>query len=110
MLFRTMILRSRLSVMLAGIVFLVGMSGIQTQVSGETDESVNGKLSPQELEKLVGPIALYPDDLVGIVLPASTNTLQVVQAARFLQKRKKYSYLKPNKSWDPSVLGLLNYP
>ncbi len=110
MLFRTMILRSRLSVMLAGIVFLVGMSGIQTQVSGETDKSVNGKLSPQELEKLVGPIALYPDDLVGIVLPASTNTLQVVQATRFLQKRKKDSSLKPNKNWDPSVLGLLNYP
>ena len=110
MLFRTMILRSKLSVMLAGIVFLVGMSGIQTQVSGETDKSVNGKLSPQELEKLVGPIALYPDDLVGIVLPASTNVLQVVQATRFLQKQKKDSSLKPDKNWDPSVLGLLNYP
>jgi hypothetical protein len=96
--------------MLAGFVFLFGMSGIQTRVSGETGESKTGKLSPQELEKVVGPIALYPDDLVGIVLPASTNTLQVVQAARFLQKQKKDSSLKPDKDWDPSVLGLLNYP
>jgi len=110
MLFRTMIFKSRLSVMLAAFVFLFGMSGIQTRVSGETDESKNDNLSPQELEKLVGPIALYPDDLVGIVLPASTNTLQVVQAARFLQKHKKDSSLKPDKDWDPSVLGLLNYP
>ncbi len=110
MLFRTMIFKSRLSVMLVVFVFLFGMSVIQTQVSGETDESVKGKLSPQELEKLVGPIALYPDDLVGIVLPASTNTLQIVQAARFLQKQKKDSSLKPDKNWDPSVLGLLNYP
>jgi hypothetical protein len=96
--------------MLAVFVILFGMSGIQTQVSGETDGSKKGNLSPQELEKLVGPIALYPDDLVGIVLPASTNTLQLVQAARFMQKHKKDSSLKPNKDWDPSVLGLLNYP
>ncbi len=110
MLFRNMIFRSRLSATLAVFVFLFGMSGIQTQVSGETDESKKGNLSPQELEKLVGPIALYPDDLVGIVLPASTNVLQLVQAARFLQKQKKDSSLKPDKDWDPSVLGMLNYP
>jgi hypothetical protein len=29
-------------------------------------------LSAEELENLVGPIALYPDDLVAIILPAST--------------------------------------
>jgi hypothetical protein len=31
---------------------------------------------------------LYPDDLVAIILPASTNPLQIVQADRFLDKRK----------------------
>ena len=36
-----------------------------------------------ELHEIVGPIALYPDDLVAIVLPASTYPLQIVQAARF---------------------------
>ena len=44
--------------------------------------------SAEELDKLVGPIALYPDDLVGIILPASTNPLQLVQADRYLDKRK----------------------
>jgi hypothetical protein len=32
----------------------------------------------------VGPIALYPVDLVAIILPASTNPLQLVQADRYL--------------------------
>ena len=32
-------------------------------------------LSAEELETLVGPIALYPDDLVAIILPAATNPL-----------------------------------
>jgi hypothetical protein len=67
-------------------------------------------LSADTLAELVGPIALYPDDLVGIVLPASTYPLQVVQAARFLDERAKNSRLEPNDDWDDSVVALLNYP
>jgi hypothetical protein len=64
----------------------------------------------EDLRGLVGPIALYPDDLVAIVLPASTYPLQVVQAARFLEDRKHDSSLKPNEDWDDSIVALLNYP
>src|SRR5688500_2861762 len=64
----------------------------------------------EELRELVGPIALYPDDLVAIVLPASTYPLQIVQAARFLEESKVDSSLKPNEDWDDSVVALLNYP
>ena len=64
----------------------------------------------EELRELVGPIALYPDDLVAIVLPASTYPLQVVQAARFLEDQKANSTLKPSEDWDDSVVALLNYP
>jgi hypothetical protein len=67
-------------------------------------------LSKDELAKLVGKIALYPDDLVAVVLPASTYPLQVVEAARFIEERKKDSSLKPNEKWDDSVVALLNYP
>jgi hypothetical protein len=44
--------------------------------------------SVDELDKLVGRIALYPDDLAAIILPAATKPLQLVQAVRFLEKRK----------------------
>ncbi|MGI9222692.1 MAG: DUF3300 domain-containing protein [Woeseiaceae bacterium] len=67
-------------------------------------------LGPAELEKLVGPIALYPDDLLAIVLPATTYPLQLVQAERFLQELKNDSSLEPDESWDDSVIALLNYP
>ncbi len=66
--------------------------------------------SDAELEELVGPIALYPDELLAVVLPASTYPLQIVQGARFLEKRKADPELEPDEEWDPSVLGLLNYP
>lgn len=67
-------------------------------------------VSADELAELVGPIALYPDDLVAIVLPASTYPLQVVQAARFLEDRERDSSLQPDEEWDDSVVALLNYP
>ena len=67
-------------------------------------------LSETELQDLVGPIALYPDDLLAIVLPASTYPLQLVQAQRFLQALEDDPSLSPDEEWDDSVIALLNYP
>jgi hypothetical protein len=66
--------------------------------------------SEQDLETLVGPIALYPDDLVAIILPASTNPLQIVQADRFLDKRKTDPKAPVDEKWDEAVKSLLTYP
>ena len=68
------------------------------------------ELSAADLDELVGPIALYPDDLLAIVLPASTYPLEIVQAARFLESAKLDSSLKPDEEWDDSIVALLNYP
>ena len=67
-------------------------------------------LSTAELEELVGPIALYPDDLLAIVLPAAAYPLQIVDAARFLEALENDSSLEPDPDWDDSVVALLNYP
>jgi len=67
-------------------------------------------LTKAELQELVGPIALYPDDLLAIVLPASTYPLQLVQAQRFLDDLEQDPSLKPDEDWDDSVVALLNYP
>ena len=67
-------------------------------------------LNATELAELVGPIALYPDDLLGIVLPASAYPLQIVEAGRFLEDLEADPSLQPNSEWDDSVVALLNYP
>lgn len=66
--------------------------------------------SVAELEELVGPVALYPDDLLAIILPASAYPLQIVQAARYLEEYEQNPDLEPNDEWDDSVVALLNYP
>ena len=73
-------------------------------------EALRHRRPPEELDKLVGPIALYPDDLVAIILPASTNPLQLVQADRYLDKRKADPKLPVDDKWDDAVKSLLNYP
>jgi len=67
-------------------------------------------LSAEELEQLVARIALYPDDLVALVLPASTNPLQIVQAERYLAKRKADPKAPLDDKWDDAVKTILNYP
>ena len=66
-------------------------------------------LSAAELKELVGPIALYPDDLLAIVLPASTFPLQIVAAARFRADAANANK-EPDATWDESIVALLNYP
>ncbi|TCU78609.1 uncharacterized protein DUF3300 [Bradyrhizobium sp. R2.2-H] len=68
-------------------------------------------LKPEQLEALVAPIALYPDDLLANVLAASTYPLEVVQADRWLKERKslKSDAVKTEvdkQSWDDSVKAL----
>ena len=67
-------------------------------------------MSDVDLEVLVGPIALYPDDLLAIVLPASAYPLQLIDAARFLKELESDPTLKPDPDWDDSIVALLNYP
>lgn len=67
-------------------------------------------LTAAELQTLTARIALYPDDLVALVLSAALNPLQIVQAARFLDQAKAKPDAKPDPSWDGSVISLLNYP
>jgi hypothetical protein len=67
-------------------------------------------LGAAELQELVGPIALYPDDLLAIVLPASAYPLQIIEAGRFLEQLEEDPSLQPNEEWDDSIVALLNYP
>ncbi|HUE03771.1 MAG TPA: DUF3300 domain-containing protein [Bryobacteraceae bacterium] len=72
-------------------------------------------LSPQALDDLVAPIALYPDPLLGQVLAASTYPVEIAEAEQWVRDHPKW---KPSKlmdevkkqHWDPSVQGLVAFP
>jgi hypothetical protein len=83
--------------------------------SSEPSPSPNAKQSPQELQQLVAPIALYPDALVAQVLAASTYPTEIVEADRWLQshsglKGEQLAAEVDKQSWDPSVKAVTQFP
>ncbi|HUK15932.1 MAG TPA: DUF3300 domain-containing protein [Bryobacteraceae bacterium] len=72
-------------------------------------------LTPQQLDDLVAPIALYPDPLLAEVLAASTYPMEIAEAEQWV---RDHSSWKPSKlmdkakkeRWDPSVQGLVAFP
>jgi hypothetical protein len=73
----------------AGLLLGLGIS--QTRSFAQDDYSTpppapETQLRPAaELDQLLGPIALYPDPLIGIILPAATVPAQIVTADRYVQ-------------------------
>ena len=66
--------------------------------------------SPEELEKLLAPIALYPDALIAIILPAATAPADVVLAARHVRDNPGDTSQIEHRAWDESVKSLTHYP
>ncbi len=98
-------------VILLAALLLLGLAGARLAEAQANPEAVAGQpLTEVELARLVAPVALYPDDLLAVVLPASTFPLQVVLAARLLEARATDQNLAPDEEWDASVVALLNYP
>ena len=71
--------------------------------------------TPEQLQQLVAPIALYPDSLVAQILAASTFPEQVVEADRWVQahpdlKGDALGQAVDQQPWDPSVKALTAFP
>jgi hypothetical protein len=83
------------------------------QGSQETQESKTFK--QEELDQMLAPIALYPDDLLTQILIASTYPLEIVQADRWTKQNKNLkgdalTEALEKQDWDPSVKSLVNFP
>ena len=62
--------------------------------------------TPEQIQQLVAPIALYPDSLVAQILAASTFPEQVVQADRWVQGHPDLKGDELAKSVDLAAGGI----
>jgi hypothetical protein len=72
-------------------------------------------MTPERLEQLVAPIALYPDALLSQVLMAATYPADVAEAAQWSkantsQKGDEAVKAVDDKNWDPAVKSLVAFP
>jgi hypothetical protein len=77
--------------------------------------AIRAQQDPDQLQQLVAPIALYPDDLVAEVLAAATYPAQVDEAAHWLQQNASLTADQIASSvngmgWDSSVKALSEFP
>lgn len=111
--------------MKAGLLWVfVGVLGLGVLASSPAAPQVAPTLAPAppvfsapELEQLLAPIALYPDELLGQILIAATYPLEVVEAARWRQQPGHAALTGDaldaalaEQDWDPSVKALIPFP
>jgi hypothetical protein len=89
--------------------------GQQPVVAANDPIAATTPLPQGELDALLAPIALYPDQLLAQILMASTYPLEIVMAGRFMQQNPSLvgdalDQALGDKQWDPSVLSLTAYP
>jgi hypothetical protein len=77
--------------------------------------AIQAQQDPNQLEQLVAPIALYPDDLAADVLAAATYPTQVDEAAQWLQQNgsltaDQIASRVDSMDWDASVKALTEFP
>lgn len=91
-----------------------GIGTIDTSYGGPQSPTHAGfataPLGPEQLDQLLGPIALYPDALIALILPAATMPADIVLAARYLRQQGTDLSQVENRAWDDSVKSLVHYP
>src|SRR5437868_15140768 len=80
-----------------------------------TDTQQSPKIPNDQLDSLVAPIALYPDQLLSQTLVASTYPLEIIQLQQWLEKNKSLkdkalADAVSKQSWDASIQALAALP
>ena len=89
----------------------------QTAPAQPPEQPAASLFKPEELDQILAPIALYPDELIAQILTAATYPLEIVLAARWVADPKNAA-LKGDalakalegQSWDASVKSLVPFP
>ena len=108
--------RSRLLAWLL-VVMLAAPEAVVAQPAASTaaQPAASAAFTPEQLEQLAAPVALYPDPLLAQTLMASTYPLEIVQAARFVKdnpnlKGDQLNEKLKEQTWDDSVKSLVSFP
>jgi uncharacterized protein DUF3300 len=87
----------------------------QTAAPAQQAAPADVRLSADQLDSLVAPIALYPDPLLAQTLAASTYPLEVMQLQQWLAKNpnlqgQALATAVARQPWDPSVQAMAALP
>src|SRR5215831_9058777 len=90
-------------------VFLISPPGLMNLYASPQYTQFARPFSDDELDQMLGPIALYPDPLLAQILPAASFADQISQAQRLLNGRVDEALIE-SQDWDVSVKAIAHYP
>jgi len=98
----------------SGNTILLAQDAAPAQESAPAEEEAP-KLSNDQLDSLVAPIALYPDPLLAQTLVASTYPLELIQLQQWLAKNptlkdKALADAVAKEPWDPAIQSMAAVP
>ena len=105
----------RTATVLATLIFAMTVTTVQAQQQPPALPPPDQALTPDQLDDLVAPIALYPDELLSQIMVAATYPLEVVEAFQWQQKNPGINgtartQAAQQQNWDPSVQALVIFP
>src|ERR1017187_8603119 len=111
-------LQQAIALLLSWTLILVGTKdgfAYQNNASVSQAPPQAAQQSPEQLQQLVAPIALYPDALIAQILPAATYPAEVVEAGQWMAQHQDLTgevlaKEVDKQSWDPSVKALTQFP
>jgi hypothetical protein len=93
------------------LLLIFGLVAFAAQAQDEVPPPMPGAatFNDAQLQQLLGPIALYPDPLVAIMLPAAALPTEIVMADRYVSGGGDPNQID-QQPWDPNVQALAHYP
>lgn len=98
----------RLTAVLVAVLFLWQESGPQLSAQQGPPPT------PQQLDQLLSPIALYPDSLLSQIMTASTNPQEILDVDNWLASNRlsgtTLTDAAQQQGFDPAFIALVNFP
>jgi hypothetical protein len=109
---------NRYLIALAGAIILFhGEANLLARAEVVTFPQASAKIPPDQLDSVVAPIALYPDNLLSQTLVASTYPLEIIQLRQWLDRnqdlardQQKLTEAVKKQPWDPSIQAMAVLP
>jgi hypothetical protein len=104
-----------IAVLAAGLVAATGLMSVEAQTKPKTATKSAPKLPAAEIDGLMAPVALYPDQLLAQMLMSATVPAQVKELDTFVKANPslKGSTLQDaarKGGFEPSLVALLVFP
>src|SRR5437763_2275276 len=101
----------KLMTLVCVMLMVPGDTSLRAQENGQEQ----AKISNEQLDSLVAPIALYPDPLLAQTLACSTYPLEIIQLQQWLGKNKSLkdkalADAVQKQDWDASVQAMAAFP